>query len=102
MAVPVPKKIYSAFIIANLLTIMFSAHVSDSIEIKACMKNCIVNQCMPASGKATPAICYTPCKIMCEPKKGGHETADPNIYHNPIERFCINFGWIFTNTCNKA
>ncbi|KAF8104416.1 hypothetical protein N665_0172s0047 [Sinapis alba] len=98
MADRASKKIYSTFIIVNLLTILFSARVSDSIEIKACMKNCIINQCMRASEKATPAKCYTPCKIMCDPKKDGHDIANPNIYRNPIERFCINFNWIF-GTC---
>ncbi|KAF8104417.1 hypothetical protein N665_0172s0048 [Sinapis alba] len=86
MAGRVSKKTYSAFIIVNLLTILFSARVSDSIEIKA------------SSEKATPAKCYTPCKIMCDPKKDGRDIANPHIYHNPIERFCINFNWIF-GTC---
>ena len=102
MAVQASKKIYRAFIIVNLLTILFSAQVSDSIKMKACMKNCIINQCMRGSEKATPAKCYTPCKIMCDPKKDGKEIADPNIYHNPVVRFCINFGWIFSSSCNKA
>ncbi|KAF8091557.1 hypothetical protein N665_0443s0015 [Sinapis alba] len=97
MAVQVSKKIYSAFIIVNLLTVLFSTQVSDSMKIKACIKNCIINQCMRVSTKATPAKCYTPCKIMCDPKKDGHDTVNASIYHNPIERFCINFGWIFSS-----
>ncbi|WZZ17308.1 hypothetical protein YC2023_110397 [Brassica napus] len=76
------------------------AQVSDSIKTKACMKNCIINQCMQGSHKATPAKCYRPCKIMCDPKKDGQDIANPHAYHNPIERFCINFNWIF-NTCKE-
>uniref|UniRef100_A0A0D3DSK5 RNase H type-1 domain-containing protein n=1 Tax=Brassica oleracea var. oleracea TaxID=109376 RepID=A0A0D3DSK5_BRAOL len=95
MAVQVSKKIYRAFIVVNLLIILFSAQVSDSIKMKACIKNCIINQCMRGSEKATPAKCYIPCKIMCDPKKDGQEIADPNVYRNPVVRFCLNFGWIF-------
>ena len=101
MAVQVSKKIYRAFIIVNLLIILFSAQVSDSIKMKACIKNCIINQCMRGSEKATPAKCYIPCKIMCDPKKDGQEIADPNVYRNPVVRFCLNFGWIF-GSCKKA
>ena len=100
MAVQVSKKIYIAFFILNLLTILFSAQVSDSIKTKACVKNCIINQCMQGSQKATPAKCYTPCKIMCDPKKDGQDIANPHAYQNPIERFCINFNWIF-GTCKE-
>ncbi|WZZ81528.1 hypothetical protein YC2023_102100 [Brassica napus] len=78
-----------------------NTQVSDSIKMKACIKNCIINQCMRGSEKATPAKCYIPCKIMCDPKKDGQEIADPNVYRNPVVRFCLNFGWIF-GSCKKA
>ncbi|KAF3500215.1 hypothetical protein Bca4012_047154 [Brassica carinata] len=93
MAVQVSKNIYRAFITVNLFTLFFSAQVSDSIMTTECMKNCIINQCIKTSEKATPGICYTSCKIMCDPKKNGQYNI--NVYQNPIRRLCHNLGWFF-------
>lgn len=95
MAFQVSKKIYLTFILVNLFTMFYSTQCSDSIVIKACMKNCIINQCMKASKKTNPVTCYTSCKIMCYPQKYGKLTTRVNVYEPPHKRFCRNFDWIF-------
>ncbi|XP_013635392.1 PREDICTED: uncharacterized protein LOC106341116 [Brassica oleracea var. oleracea] len=51
-----------AFMILTLFTMICSIQVSDSIPRDVCIKDCVINQCMKASKKATPAICDNPCK----------------------------------------
>lgn len=98
MAIQVSKKITSVLIIVILFTI-FSAQFSHSKTIDVgCVKNCIVNQCMKASKKATPAACDNPCKTMCTSSMGiknyfvpGHGGRDP------IKAFCSTFSWFCDN-----
>ncbi|XP_010498645.1 PREDICTED: uncharacterized protein LOC104776304 [Camelina sativa] len=93
MAAQVSKKICSSMIIVILITMMFSisAQVSHS---NACVKDCVVNQCMKASKKTTPAICDNPCKMLCDPINGGQYIVSPG--ESPIKRFCRQFSWICT------
>ncbi|CAN6867262.1 unnamed protein product [Brassica oleracea] len=96
MAVHVSKSIYCAFIVVNLFTMLLSAQVSDSIITKECMKNCIMNQCIKVPKLAIPGICYTSCKIMCDPKKSGQYNINQfRPYRNPIRRFCDAFDICF-------
>ncbi|KAF2546957.1 hypothetical protein F2Q70_00020301, partial [Brassica cretica] len=91
-------KVASVLIIVILFTISFSAQVSHSKTIDVgCVKNCIVNQCMKASKKATPATCDNPCKTICTatgiksyiiPRGGGRD---------PVKAFCITFKWFCKN-----
>ncbi|CAL9215833.1 unnamed protein product [Arabidopsis halleri] len=90
MAAQISKKICSVLIIAILFATMFSAH-SNSIDV--CVKDCVVNVCMKASKKATPAICDNPCKIMCDPMNGELYIV-PRGNGGPIKRFCRRFSWI--------
>ncbi|KAL9306949.1 hypothetical protein AtEden1_Chr1g0024321 [Arabidopsis thaliana] len=90
MATQVSKKICSVLMIVILFAMMFSAH-SNSIDV--CVKNCVVNQCMKASKKATPAICANPCKIICDPLNNERYIV-PRGNGGPIKRFCRAFSWI--------
>lgn len=94
VAVQVSKNIYGVFIIVNLFAVFFSAQVSNSIMTMECMKDCIINQCIKTSKKATPETCDTSCKIMCDTKKkNGHYNI--NIYQPPWKRLCHNLHWFF-------
>ncbi|ESQ56209.1 hypothetical protein EUTSA_v10027249mg [Eutrema salsugineum] len=98
MAAQVSKKFCSVFmIIIILFTIMFSVQASHSNKRAVCIRDCITNQCMKASKKATAEICRRPCKIIC----GGQMIIVPlwqNIkgYHDPVTRFCSIFRAICT------
>ncbi|KAF2546952.1 hypothetical protein F2Q70_00020303 [Brassica cretica] len=98
MAIQTSKKIASVLIVVILFTITFSAQVSHSKMLdEGCVNNCIVNQCMKASKKATPAACDNPCKTICTkagiksyivPRDGGRD---------PIKIFCRTFTWFCDN-----
>ncbi|WZZ58404.1 hypothetical protein YC2023_058511 [Brassica napus] len=78
-----------------------SPQVSHSKTIDVgCVKNCIVNQCMKASKKATPATCDNPCKTICTatgiksyiiPRGGGRDPLDvATSLDNPLPCACFN------------
>ncbi|XP_024016313.1 uncharacterized protein LOC18026140 [Eutrema salsugineum] len=95
MAAQVSKKFCSVLIIVILFSMMFSAQVAHSNTIDVCIKDCVTNQCMKASKKATQAICGNPCKMICDPiKNGGQYIVPGKGYQDPVKRFCSAFSWI--------
>ncbi|CAG7888164.1 hypothetical protein BRARA_A01987 [Brassica rapa] len=94
MAAQVLNKTYRAFMILTLFTMICSIQVSDSIPRDVCIKDCVINQCMKASKKTTPAICDNPCKIICDPMNNERYITPRQGYRNPVKRFCETFGWI--------
>lgn len=94
MASQMSKKVCSALVIVILFTMMFSAHVSHSTKIDVCVKDCVKNQCMKASKKATPAICANPCQIICDPSSNAKYIVPSRGGHDPVKTFCRTFSWI--------
>ncbi|KAF8086482.1 hypothetical protein N665_0624s0023 [Sinapis alba] len=99
MAIQVSKNFASVLIIVILFTITFSTQVSYSKMIDVgCVKNCIVNQCMKASKKATPASCDNPCKTICT-AMGIHSYIVPRSSgRDPVKAFCSTFTWFCDNS----
>lgn len=77
------NKIYRAFMIITLFTMICSIKVSDSVPRAVCIKDCVINQCMKASKKATPAVCDNPCKIICDPMNNELYMVPGEGYRNP-------------------
>ncbi|KAF8112770.1 hypothetical protein N665_0062s0113 [Sinapis alba] len=94
MAAQMLNKIYRAIMIVTLFTMICSIQVSDSMPSEVCIKDCVINQCMKASKKATPAICENPCTIICDPMSNERYIVPGHNYRNPIKRFCDTFGWM--------
>ncbi|XP_024016320.1 uncharacterized protein LOC112089796 [Eutrema salsugineum] len=73
---------------------LFSIQVSHSNKMDVCVKDCVTNQCMKASKKATPAICDNPCKIICNPLNNEQYIVRQRRYNDPVKRFCRAFSWV--------
>ncbi|CAN8312859.1 unnamed protein product [Cochlearia groenlandica] len=94
MAFQTMKKTCSILMIVVIVVIMFVAQISQSTNVEmSCVKDCVVNQCMKASKKATPTICNEPCSEICDPINGRAYVV-PKGGRDPIKAFCDKFSWI--------
>lgn len=84
-------KIYKIFMIVSLFAMICLVQVSESIPRDVCIKDCVINQCMKASKKATPAVCDNPCKTICDPLNNELFINSGEGYRTPIQRFCDTF-----------
>ena len=58
----------SVFMIIIMSMIVFSAHISHSIDVEMCIKDCIPNQCMKVIKKPDLTICKEACEKFCNKK----------------------------------
>lgn len=55
----------SVFITIIMIMVVFSAHISHSINVERCIKDCIPNQCMKVIENPDLTICKEACEKFC-------------------------------------
>ncbi|CAN8271278.1 unnamed protein product [Cochlearia groenlandica] len=73
MATQTTKKTCNILMILTLFIMVFSAHITQSTNVKMCIKHCVSNQCTKLADKSNPIICEEACKKLCNKQTTGHE-----------------------------